>query len=109
MTPVFSWFGESFRMHMAALRVTGHQPPQASGSVPDSHFAFLIRGRHVLVRTDNHINRQGRVHSTALWKLAENLWSWALEHQLFLRTLHVPGLQDTGTDLVSRDDPLPDE
>lgn len=37
------------------------------------------------------------------------LWVWALEHSLFLRALHVPGLDNRGTDLMLRVGPLSDE
>ena len=63
------------------------------------HFLTLVQGRHVLVRTDNrttvaYINRQGRVRSTALLKIAENLLVWASEHLLSLRALHVCWMSD---------------
>lgn len=55
------------------------------------------------MRTDNrttmaYINRQGGVCSTALLKLAEDLWLWALEH-----------LDNGGANLMFRAGPLPDE
>ena len=78
------------------------------------HFGPLLKGRHVLVRTDNrttvaYINRQGGVHSAALLVMAENLWSWASEHLQSLRALHIPGLENRGADLMSRGGPLDDE
>lgn len=37
------------------------------------------------------------------------LWVWALDHSLFLRALHVPGLDNRGTDLMPRVGPLSDK
>lgn len=45
-----------------------------------------------------YINRQGRVQSTALLKLAEDVWLWALEH-----------LEYRGANLMTRGSPLPVE
>jgi len=65
------------------------------------HFKPLIRGRHVLVRSDNsttvaYINRQGGVRSAALLTTVEKLWLWASEVVLSLRALHIPGLKNRG-------------
>jgi len=78
------------------------------------HFKPLIRGRHVMVRSDNsttvaYINRQGGVRSAALLTTAEKLWLWASEVVLSLRALHIPGLENRGADLMSRGGPLPGE
>lgn len=75
------------------------------------HFAPLLRGRHVLVRSDNcttvaYINRQGGVRSAALLSMAENLWMWASEHLRSLKALHVPGVENRGADIMSRGGPL---
>ena len=66
------------------------------------------------VRTDicttvDQINRQGGVRSTALLKMEENLLVWASEHLLSLRALHILGLENRGTNLMSRGSPLADE
>ena len=46
------------------------------------HFFHLVRGRHVLIRTDSvsaaaYINKQGGVRSSALHQKAVELWLWA--------------------------------
>ncbi|XP_045919663.1 uncharacterized protein LOC123979658 [Micropterus dolomieu] len=74
------------------------------------HHKGLVQGRHVLVRTDNrttvsYIIRQGGVRSAALLTLAEDLWTWAAAHLLSLKALHVPGSENRGADLMSRDGP----
>ena len=71
------------------------------------HFLPLIQGCHVLVRTDNttalcYVNKQGGVRSAKLHALAHRLTLWCDEHLLSVRAVHVPGLQNTGADLLSR-------
>lgn len=75
------------------------------------HFLPFLRGHHVLVRTDNtstvaHINRQGGLRSRRLLALTRKLLLWSTAHILSLRATHVPGVQNTGADLLSRGNPL---
>lgn len=74
------------------------------------HFLPLIRGQHVLVRTDNttvvaYVNKQGGLRSHQLHMLAHRLIIWASSHLLSLRATHVPGLLNRGADLLSRGSP----
>ena len=78
------------------------------------HFFHLVRGRHVLIRTDSvsaaaYINRQGGVRSPALHRKAVELWLWAHQYLLSLRALHIAGAQNFGADLMSRGGPRRDE
>ena len=41
--------------------------------------------------------------------MAENLLVWVSEHLLSVRALHIPGLENRGTDLMLRGSLLPDE
>ena len=71
------------------------------------HFKPLIQGCHVLVRTDNtttmcYINKQGGLKSLRLHTLAHRLLMWCSEHLLSVTACHVPGLLNTGADLLSR-------
>ncbi len=57
----------------------------------------LLRGKHVLVRTDNtatvaFINHQGGLHSRRMSQLARHLLLWSQKHLRSLRTVHVPGV-----------------
>lgn len=75
------------------------------------HFLPFLRGHHVLVRTDNtstvaHINRQGGLRSRRLLALTRKLLLWSNVRLLSLRATHVPGVQNTGADLLSRGSPL---
>lgn len=75
------------------------------------HFLPMLRGHHVLVRTDNtstvaHINRQGGLRSRRLLALTRRLLLWCNVHLLSLRATHVPGILNTGADLLSRGNPL---
>ncbi len=66
-----------------------------------------LRGKHVLVRTDNtatvaYINRQGGLRSRRMSQLARHhlLWSW--KHLRSLRAIHIPGLLNRTADELSR-------
>ena len=70
-------------------------------------FEPLLRGYHVLVRTDNtttmcYINREGGLRSLRLHTLAHKLLIWCDTRFLSLTACHVPGLLNTGADLLSR-------
>ncbi|XDV39639.1 hypothetical protein PO909_008842 [Leuciscus waleckii] len=72
-----------------------------------THFCPQIKGRHVLVRSDNmsvvsYINRQGGLRSRNLYRLAERLLVWAQRNLRSLRAAHVPGLLNIGPDRLSR-------
>lgn len=74
------------------------------------HFLPLIRGQHVLVRTDNttvvaYVNKQGGLRSHQLHTLAHRLIVWACSHLLSLRATHIPGVLNRGADLLSRGSP----
>ena len=63
------------------------------------HFLPLIRGHHVLVRSDNttvvaYINRQGGLRSARLHTLAHRLILWGRVHLLSLRATQVPGVRN---------------
>ena len=85
-----------------------------------SHINFLelsavflpsLMGYHVLVRMDNtttvaYINRQGGLRSRQLHMLACKLILWSCGRLLSLRATHVPGVLNTGADLLSRGAPV---
>ena len=78
------------------------------------HFLPLLRGHHVLVRSDNmsvvsYVNRQGGIRSRTLRALAERLLSWAQGPLRSLRAAHVPGRLNDGPDRLSRDNVPPGE
>ncbi|XP_076155099.1 uncharacterized protein LOC143138537 [Alosa pseudoharengus] len=75
------------------------------------HFLQYLHGCHVLIRTDNttvvaYINRQGGTRSLQLHKLARRLILWSSTRISSLRATHVPGIMNTGADLLSRGNPL---
>ncbi len=66
-----------------------------------------LRGKHVLVRTDNtatvaYINRQGGLRSRRMSQLARHLLLWSQKHLRSLRALHVPGVLNRVADELSR-------
>ncbi len=57
----------------------------------------LLRGKHVLVRTDNiatiaYINHQGGLHSHRMSQLTRHLLLWSQKHLRSLRAMNVPGV-----------------
>ncbi len=66
-----------------------------------------LRGKHVLVRTDNtvtvaYINRQGGLRSRRMSQLARHLLLWGQKHLRSLRSIHVPGVLNRVADELSR-------
>ena len=71
------------------------------------HFEPLIWSCHILVRTGNtatlcYINKQGGLASQPLNLLARGLTLWCDTRLASIRAFHVPGLQNSGADLLSR-------
>ena len=70
------------------------------------HFEALILGCHVVVRTDNttmcYVNKQGGLASPRLDALARDLTLWCDSRLASIKAIHVPGLQNSGADLLSR-------
>ena len=78
------------------------------------HFLPDLRGRHVLVRTDNttvvsYINRQGGLRSRPLYRLALQILVWSQGNLLSLRAAYIPGHLNVGADALSRQGPVPGE
>ncbi|XP_075336649.1 uncharacterized protein LOC142397191 [Odontesthes bonariensis] len=76
--------------------------------------AFLpfLRGRHVLVRSDNvsavsHINHQGGTRSALLLQASRDLLLWAAPRLASLRAMYLPGERNQTADLLSRGKPPP--
>ncbi|XP_051959811.1 uncharacterized protein LOC127627466, partial [Xyrauchen texanus] len=70
-------------------------------------FLPLIRGKHVLVRTDSttvvaYINRQGGVRSLHMSQLARRLLLWSQQRLESLRATHIPGNLNVIADALSR-------
>ena len=70
-------------------------------------FEPLVRGCHVLIRTDNtatiyYINKQGGLVSPTLDALARELTLWCYSRLESIRASHVAGRQNSGADLLSR-------
>ncbi|KAI2648193.1 ORF V: Enzymatic polyprotein [Labeo rohita] len=81
---------ELLAVHLALIRLKGR-----------------LRGKHVLVRTDNtatvaYINRQGGLRSRRMSQLARLLLLWSQKHLRSLRAIHIPGLHNRAADELSR-------
>jgi hypothetical protein len=76
--------------------------------LPDLH------GRHVLVRSDNmsvvsYLNHQGGLRSRPLCRLAHQILLWSQRRLSSLRAMYVPGDQNRGADMLSRQGLRPGE
>ena len=74
----------------------------------------FVRGRHVLVRTDNtsavyYINHQGGTRSLRCLQVSQRLLFWAAPRLASLRAIYVPGVANAAADLLSRGAPPPGE
>lgn len=77
-------------------------------------FLVYLRGRHVLIRSDNmsvvyHVNHMGGVHSERLLQETRRLLTWAAHQFASLRAVHVPGVLNRVADYLSRQKVLPGE
>lgn len=71
------------------------------------HFKDNLKGRHVLIRTDNtsvvfFINHQGGTRSGQCLALTQKLLVWADKHLLSLRAAHIAGVTNCTADALSR-------
>lgn len=77
-------------------------------------FLPYLRGRHVLIRSDNtstvyHINHQGGTRSLRLLKVSQDLLTWAAPRLCTLRAVYLPGEDNQIADYLSRQKPPPGE
>ncbi|XP_048030341.1 uncharacterized protein LOC125257733 [Megalobrama amblycephala] len=73
-----------------------------------------LRGHHVLVRSDNtsvvaYINHQGGLRSRPLYRLTHQILLWSQGKLLSLRAAYIPGVQNIGADILSRQGLRPGE
>ncbi|KAA0701345.1 hypothetical protein E1301_Tti024361 [Triplophysa tibetana] len=78
------------------------------------YFLPVLRDHHVLIRTDNtavvsYINHQGGLRSRPLCKLAHQVLLWSQEKFLSIRATYIPGVQNVGADMLSRQGLRPGE
>lgn len=77
-------------------------------------FLPFLRGRHVLIRSDNvstvsHINHQGGTRSAQLLQASQDLLLWAAPCLASLRAMYLPRERNLVADFLSRYKPLPGE
>uniref|UniRef100_UPI0037E82EF3 uncharacterized protein n=1 Tax=Semicossyphus pulcher TaxID=241346 RepID=UPI0037E82EF3 len=78
------------------------------------HFLPHLRGKHVLVRSDNkavvsQINHQGGTKSVRLLRVSQRLLTWAAPHLSSLQAVWLSGDQNRVADFLSRHRPPPGE
>ena len=74
------------------------------------HFMPYLRGKHVLIRSDNtsvvyHINHQGGTKSARLLQVSTDLLRWAAPRLMSLRAMYLPGERNSVADFLSRQEP----
>ena len=79
-----------------------------------NHFLPHLRGKHVLVRSDNmsavaQINHQGGTRSSRLLRVSRNLLAWAYPRLASVRAVFIPGQRNQVADFLSRQKPPPGE
>ncbi len=85
-----------------------HQLPEMLAACQACQFFLpVIRGHHVLVRSDSrsmvsYINHQGGLVSNRLCTLVNDLLVWAENNLHSLKATHVPGKINQGADMLSR-------
>lgn len=70
-------------------------------------FQSKLLGKHVCVRIDNmtavsNIGKMGTSHSRKLNSLVREIWDWCIQHDIFLSTSHIPGVENEAADVESR-------
>lgn len=78
------------------------------------HFQTELTNKQVLVRSDNmsvvqYINKQGGTHSVQLCQQTWDLWLFALENQITLKSAHIAGVKNRLADQLSRTKVRPTE
>ncbi|XP_054834143.1 BTB/POZ domain-containing protein 9 isoform X1 [Eublepharis macularius] len=66
-----------------------------------------VRNKSVQVLTDNttamfYVNKQGGTASATLCTEAMKLWTWAIQNSVWLRAVHIPGVENLQADQLSR-------
>lgn len=71
------------------------------------HFLTFLKGKHVLVRSDNtstvyRVNHQGDTRSSQSLQEARSLLQWIWPRLASLWEMHLPGVQNKSTHMLSR-------
>ncbi|KAL0195636.1 hypothetical protein M9458_009212, partial [Cirrhinus mrigala] len=102
-----SWTGPRLQWHINCLELL-------DVFLALRRFRQMLRGEHVLVRTDNmatvaYINHQGGLRFHHMSQLARHFLLWSLKWHKSLRAVHIPGELNRAADALSRQLTLPGE
>ena len=70
-------------------------------------FQTQLQGKHVRLMLDNTtaiacLNHMGTSHSDSCNELTHNIWSWCIDHNIFVSAAHIPGVENVVADTESR-------
>ena len=70
-------------------------------------FLSVVQTKHVKLLVNNNIavtsiNQIGTCHSRVNNQLSQQIWSWCIDHNVWLTVAHIPGKQNTEADRESR-------
>ena len=70
-------------------------------------FLVQIQGKHVRLMLNNTtaiacLNHMGTSHSDSCNNLTFNIWSWCIEHNIFVSAAHIPGVENVVADAESK-------
>ena len=70
-------------------------------------FLSIVQNKHVKLLVDNTatvtiINQMGTCHSRVNNQLSQQIWSWCINHNVWLTVAHIPGKRNTEADRESR-------
>jgi len=71
------------------------------------HFQDLVRHKRILIKSDNatvvcYINKQGGTKSPSLCLYTRSLFLWCIDNDVQLRSIHIPGVDNSLADNLSR-------
>ena len=114
---------EGWRAHYNGMSIGGHWSMAEkalhinalelkAGIFAVKDFAKQKQNINVLLKMDNrsavaYVNRMGGTRSEILTDLAKEMWEWALQQNIHIMAIHVPGMTNLRADFASRhwDDP----
>jgi hypothetical protein len=66
-----------------------------------------LTSQNIQIQIDNssavaYINHMGGTHSKRMNSIAKEIWDWAIQRNIHLTAVHIPGLENVKADFLSR-------